>query len=264
MSAMLRYSCTALLGLNKQGIIKPNSDGYYELVLSALNYPNPMGARYRTESARRILESSPFFQRKIREGNLLGEEGHPRRRDCRTDQEYEDRLYDIVESNVCLHISDVWIDDSGSLKDRDGRSYTGIMGLVAPSGSKGAAFEASLNNPKQNTCLSVRSITDNYRMPDGSIEKEFVNICAWDWVNEPGLRPANKFSAPSLEAYRGEIGEEFPVSARNLEDLIRRREKFDDGLESDSISAMRETLAYINRRDASLSQASASTKWMNW
>ena len=264
MGAMLRYSCTALLGLNKEGIIKPNSDGYYELVLSALNYPNPVGARYRTESARRILETSPFFQRKIKEGNLLGEEGHPRRRDFRTDQEYEDRLYDIVESNVCLHISDVWIDDSGHLKDRNGRAYTGIMGLVAPSGSKGLAFEKSLNNPKQNTCLSVRSITDNYRMPDGSIEKEFVNICAWDWVNEPGLRPANKFSAPSLESAGREIGEEFPVNERNLEAMILRREQFDDGLESDNIGAMRETLAYIRGRTDNLSQASAASKWLNW
>ena len=264
MGAMLRYSCTALLGLNKEGIIKPNSDGYYELVLSALNYPNPVGARYRTESARRILETSPFFQRKIKEGNLLGEVGHPRRRDYRTDQEYEDRLYDIVESNVCLHISDVWIDDSGALKDRNGRAYTGIMGLVAPNGVQGRAFEESLTNPKQNTCLSVRSITDNYRMPDGSVEKEFVNICAWDWVNEPGLRPANKFSAPSLESYARELGEEFPVNPRNLEALIRRREEHDDGLESDNTGAMRETLAYIRSRHDSLSQASAATMWLNW
>ncbi len=258
MGAMLRYSCTALLGLNKQGIIKPNQDGYYELVLSALNYPNPVGARYRTESARRILETSPFFQRKIKEGNLLGEVGHPRRRDCRTDQEYEDRLYDLLESNVCLHISDVWIDDSGALKDRDGRAYTGIMGLVKGSGIHGDKFEESLNNPKQNTCLSVRSITDNFRMPDGSIEKEFVNIIAWDWVNEPGLRPANKFSAPSLESY------EFPVNPRNLETLITRREQFDNGLESDMISAMRETLAYSRSSGDTLSQVSSASKWLNW
>lgn len=264
MGAMLRYSCTALLGLNKQGIIKPNSDGYYELVLSALNYPNPVGARYRTESARRILETSPFFQRKIKEGNLLGEVGHPRRRDYRTDQEYEDRLYDIVESNVCLHISDVWIDDTGALKDRNGRAYTGIMGLVMPSGVHGNKFEESLNNPKQNTCLSVRSITDNYRMPDGSVEKEFVNICAWDWVNEPGLRPANKFSAPSLESYLQEVGEEFPVNKHNLEAIIQRREQYDDGLESDNIGAMRETLAYLRSRPDTLSQASANSKWLNW
>ena len=264
MGAMLRYSCTALLGLNKQGIIKPNSDGYYELVLSALNYPNPVGARYRTESARRILDTSPFFQRKIKEGNLLGEAGHPRRRDFRTDQEYEDRLYDILEPNVALHISDVWIDDTGALKDRDGRSYTGIMGLVAPSGPMGPSFEQSLNNPKQNTCLSVRSITDNYRMPDGSIEKEFVNICAWDWVNEPGLRPANKFSAPSLESYVREIGEEHPVNPENLMALIKRREQFDDGLESDMISAMRETLAYAQSRGDNLSQLSAQRKWLQW
>lgn len=263
MGAMLRYSCTALLGLNKTGVIKPNSDGYYELVLSALNYPNPVGARYRTESARRILETSPFFQRKIKEGNLLGEVGHPRRRDHKTDAEYEDRLYDLDEKNVCLHISDVWIDDSGALKDRDGRPYTGIMGLVAPSGVHGRSFEESLQNPKQNTCLSVRSITDNYRMPDGSIEKEFVNICAWDWVNEAGLRPANKFSAPSLESYF--IEEDFPVNPKNLERMIRQREEFDDGCENDSISLMRETLHYIQHgRSDDLSRRASSTRWLNW
>lgn len=269
MGAMLRYSCTALLGLNKQGIIKPNQDGYYELVLSALNYPNPVGARYRVDSARRILDTSPFFRRKIKEGNLLGETGHPRRRDSNTDADYEDRLYDIVESNVCLHISDVWIDDSGALKDRDGRSYTGIMGLVAPSGVHGDKFEASLQNPKQNTCLSVRSITDNYRMPDGSVEKEFVNIIAWDWVNEPGLRPANKFSAPSLESYRNNpmdqiIEEEMALDRARLDQLIQRRIKFDDGMESDSISIMRDVANYQRREATNMTNVKKATRWMNW
>lgn len=268
MGAMLRYSCTALLGLNKQGIIKPNQDGYYELVLSALNYPNPVGARYRIQSARNILDHSPFFRRKVSEGNLLGEVGHPRRRDFNTDAEYEDRLYDILETNVCLHISDVWIDDSGALKDRDGRSYTGIMGLVAPSGIHGDKFEASLQNPKQNTCLSVRSITDNYRMADGSVEKEFVNINGWDWVNEPGLRPANKFSAPSLESYQNFmdriIEEEMDVDPKRLKGLIERRIKYDDGMENDSISLMREVAAYQRREAANMNNVKAATSWMNW
>lgn len=259
MGAPLRYSCTALLGLNKAGIIKPNSDGYYELVLSALNYPNPVGAKYRVEAARRIIEQSPYFMRKVKEGNLLGENGHPRRRDYRSDDEYMERLHDIVETNVCLHISDVWIDDSGALKDREGRSYVGIMGLVKPSGEKGHLFEESLHNPKQNTCLSVRSITDNYRLPDGSIEKDFVNIIAWDWVNEPGLRPANKFSAPSLENF------EMPVNVKALERLVDDRRLHDDGLESGTtiqlINSLEMIKHYSNTRTDTINRNAA---WMSW
>lgn len=254
---MLRYSCTALLGLNKQGIIKPNSDGYYELVLSALDYPNPVGATYRTESARRILDGSPFFRRKIAEGNLLGEVDHPNPRDCKSDADYERRLYEIDMQNVCLHISDVWIDDSGALKDRDGKSYTGIMGLVMPSGVKGEAFRASLDNPKQNTCLSVRSITDNYRTPSGQIEKEFVAINAWDWVVEPGLRPANKFSAPSLEGY--------PVDPNNLRRIMHDAEQSRYGLEAASMGAMQEVLSYRSAGQRPVLQGvQKNAKWLGW
>ena len=68
----------------------------------------------------------------------------------------------------------------------------------------------------------------------------------------------NKFSAPSLESY------EFPVNPRNLETLITRREQFDNGLESDMISAMRETLAYSRSSGDTLSQVSSASKWLNW
>lgn len=261
MGAPLRYSCTALLGLNKAGIIKPNSDGYYELVLSALNYPNPVGAKYRIEAARRIIEQSPYFIRKIKEGNLLGEVGHPRRRDYRSDEEFLERLHDFVETNVCLHISDVWIDDTGALKDREGRSYVGIMGLVKPSGEKGVYFEESLQNPKQNTCLSVRSIADNFRLPDGTIEKEFVNILGWDWVNEPGLKPANKFSAPSLESF------EMPVNVDALRNMVERKRLNDDGLESNGIIELMGSLEAVESyqciRHINENRAK-STAWLNW
>jgi hypothetical protein len=269
MGAMLRYSCTALLGLNKQGIVKPNSDGQYELVLSALNYPNPVGAIYRLESARRIIEGSPYFMRRVKEGNLLGEVGHPVRREYASDADYEMRLMEIDMRNTCLQISDVWIDDSGHLKDRDGRSYVGIMGLVSPYGVHGDKFEACLNNPKQNTCLSVRSICDHFRMADRTVEKEFVNIGGWDWVDEPGLRPANKFSSPALESHAASQGylelEDLPIDVQRMEQRLRAARDNDNGCESAGVlEQMRNVVGYANTKAASPAERVAKAAWTNW
>ena len=33
----VRFTCSSLVGAGKQGIIKPDENGYYELVVGALN-----------------------------------------------------------------------------------------------------------------------------------------------------------------------------------------------------------------------------------
>lgn len=258
-----QYRCTALDGTNLNGTLKPDANGYYEMVLSALEYPNSVGDTYRLSGARKIMEESGPFMRKIMEGNLLGECGHPRRTPGMKDDEFLRRIYDIVESNVAIHISKVWIDDTGKVKDRQGRPVIAIMGLVAPSGPMGPAFEKSLKNPNQNTCLSVRSITDNYSVGGGKVEKEFVSIVGWDWVNEPGLAPANKFCAPGLESASITEMVNFRVDRAALEKIIRSARTGKISTESAQYAGMLQTLKAMDTRSVDIIPKENSA-WMRF
>lgn len=251
----IRFSCTALVGTGKKGIIKPDSNGYREQCLSALDYPNSVGQIYRASSARRILEESGSFSRKIKAGNLLGENGHPRFLPGMTKRQYEDRVFDVLESNVSHHTSDVWIDDTGACKDASGKPFIAVMGLVKPSHSQGPYLEEAYNNPKQNVSFSVRSVTDNFLTSRGTIEKEFTSIICWDWVNEPGLAPASKFGSLALE--------DRLMSLRSLEDMLHDAETNKVSMESAKMRAVYDAVKNI-RRGRGLDSDIGGIKWLNW
>ncbi len=196
MSNRITYSCTALMGTNKTGILKPDTEGYYPLVLGALNVFNSAGAYYPLGPAKEVFEESGALMRRIRSGCLKGENGHPKRRPGMTDREYLERILTIEETNVCSFFKEVTIVDG--VKDPQGNSVVAVIGQTKPSGVAGPALKESLEDKNQNVCFSVRSITDD-EVVGGRRIKNLRLIVTWDWVTEPGIAAANKFSAPTLE-----------------------------------------------------------------
>lgn len=191
------YSCTALRGTGKEGIIKCDADGYYPVILGALNTFNSAGMYYPLAPARAIFDSSSAFQRRIAAGALNGECGHPRRQPGESDRDFCNRLLDIYEPNVSHHIRKVWLVDGH--KDEAGRPIVLIMGEVRPAGPRGPALKDALENRNADVCFSIRSFTHD--IPVGGIwHKQLRQIVTWDWVNEPGISAAHKWRAPSLES----------------------------------------------------------------
>ena len=95
------FACTALLGTNKAGILKPDASGYYTLVLGALNIFNNGGAYYPYgESAQMLFKESSSFIRRINNGALRGEYGHPRMLPGMSMRDYMSRITDIMEDKV--------------------------------------------------------------------------------------------------------------------------------------------------------------------
>lgn len=200
-AASALYTCTALSGLNKSGNLKPDGNGYYEVVLGALNIYNSAGAWYPLEPARRVIEESPDFLRRLRGGNLRGEYGHPKRFPNETTQQFMARVLQITEHMVAFHIAEVEINYK-DVKGRNGESIIAIIGRIIPSGPHAATLERMLQNPKENVCFSIRCLTED--IPDGltgRMNKNIREIITWDYVNEPGLAPANKYMFPALEEH---------------------------------------------------------------
>lgn len=195
----VKFSCTALAGTGKAGVLTADADGYFSLPIGGLNCFNSVGQFYPYQAAKNLFEQSSALMRRISTGCLKGEYGHPKRQVGQSMDEYAHRIMTIEEKSVCVHFKEVWL-DFNSMKDDLGRPIIAIMASLRPSGPYARALEDSLGNPKEDVCFSIRSFTEDVRM-GGIVNRNLVEIVTWDFVTEPGISTARKYKAPSLESY---------------------------------------------------------------
>lgn len=196
----IRYTATKLLARQKSGVLKPDSDGYYPLIIGGLNVLNSANEYYVLEGAKELFDTSSILMRRIQNGNLKGEVGHPKRQPGMSGDEYLNRMLRIEETNICSHFKEVWLDEKfGKNNPRfNNPQMVAIMALVKPSGPKAQALAEALENKAENVCFSIRGLTQDQYIR-GVNHRILRNILTWDWVTEPGLALANKWDAPALE-----------------------------------------------------------------
>jgi hypothetical protein len=220
------------------------------VILGALEYPNSVGYTYALQGALHLFAESSTFMRRVQDGYLTGECGHPKRAPGMTYDDYMVRVHTLEETNISHHISKVWLDYSQK------HLHNGavlIMGKVKPSGPMGAALREALSNPEQNVAFSIRSFT---RDDDVRRIKYLDTILTWDWVSEPGLRPANKFASPALESVCMDL--DVP-----LEVLLAAQKKVHTlglGFES-AQSLLNETVGSYQKAAQSVAKVSGSHTW---
>lgn len=231
-SDRVNFSCTALTGTNKVGNLKRDANGYYEVVLGALDVFNHSGQFWPHDtSAREIFQKSSSFMRRIARAALRAEYGHPKR-DGMSIMDFANRLTVIDERMVCCHIAEVWLDTS-RVKDPSGKVVIAIMGKIRPNGPYGHVLEQQLQNPLENVCFSIRAVTTD-NMIRGRYEKSLREIITWDYVNEGGIAAANKYSVPSLESLN-----DMAVPVEMLHDHVQRlRLASSNGIAMESDSSM--------------------------
>lgn len=193
------FTCTALAGTNKQGILKPDANGYYIQPVGGMNVHNSAGHLYTAEpAALKLFEQSSSFMRRVRDGALRAEVDHPQQLPGMTDEEYEIRMLTIDPKNECAHFADIWLDFK-NYKNQDGTPIVAIMAKVAPSGVHGEMLRQKYANPHENVCFSIRAFTMD-RYESGLRKRVLAEIVNFDYVNEPGIHIAKKFLAPGLES----------------------------------------------------------------
>ena len=222
---MIKFTSTRILPPGKKGVIKPDENGYYTTVLGALNSLNSAGAYYPlTKEVRSLFESSSSFMRRISKGVLKAELGHPKMEPGMTDMQYYQRIMDIREKNVCAHISEIWLDEEYGRKhpELNNPNLVAILGKVCPSGPYGYVVKQAFENPKENCCFSIRSLTEDH-WEKGRTTKVLKTIISFDFVGECGIAIATKFHSPALEGYQEpEILKEIdkPISIGVLQRLV--------------------------------------------
>lgn len=198
-----KYTCTALTGTNKVGKLSPDPNGYYQVVLGAFDFYNESGAYWPYEKAKHLFESSSSFMRRLNNGQCRGELGHPRQEPGMSYQDYVSRILQIHEDKVTHHIKRCWI-DTEALKDGQQRRIVAVLGEIKPSGPYGNVLRESLQNPDENVAFSVRSLCE-HAAQNGRMEKHMKTLVTYDYVNEPGIRIATKYSSPALETLTDDI-----------------------------------------------------------
>jgi hypothetical protein len=207
--------------MNKVGDLKPDADGYYTMVVGALNMFNSAGEFYQAEEAKDLFEGSSQLMRRVKRGALRGEYGHPKPMPGQSEKSFAARCLAIDEDRAACHHRELWL-DFDNVKDKSGKTVIAIMSKVYPSGPFGPALEKSLQNKHENVCFSIRAFTDD-RMVGGINHRILRNIVTFDYVNEPGMGVAEKYFSPALEG---------------LSDMIVTRTMLEDGLKENQLQGL--------------------------
>ena len=207
----------------KKGILKPDSNGYYELPIGGLNAYNSAGEYYTLNGAEALFSNSALLMRRMGKGVLKSELGHPKKLPGMSDDQYLERIMTIEESNVCAHIKELWLDKNfGSNNPKfNNPNLVAIMAKICPSGPHGDALAKSFANPSENVGFSIRGITNNY-YERGKCMRILTNIITFDQVVEWGISVANKWASPSLESLS--LKDNFNIAANEiqLEKIIKK------------------------------------------
>lgn len=209
------YTATKL-AVGKKGLLPPDANGYYTMPVGALNVFNSVGQYYTLDGAKHLFDESSIFQRRIANGCLKGELGHPKRGENMSMDDYMTRILTIEETNVCCHFRKIWLDYDFGKKNPQFKNpnMIAIMAEVKPSGPKGQSLKESFENPDENVCFSIRSLTRDYYQR-GQCMRVLQQIVGFDAVTEPGLALATMWSAPALESMVETV-----VTKRNVQSVV--------------------------------------------
>jgi hypothetical protein len=250
----LKYSCTALVGTNKKGILEPDEHGYYYLCLGAMNIHNSQGIWYDWETSKSILGRSATFRRKAEKAALMSEEEHPDWEAGWSLEQYISRIRIFDKDRVCAFIRDVEIVQGEKVGGGKHRMY--FYAWVKPWGARGEHLKAALDDPHQNVYFSLRALCDD-NWVGGQCVRTLVEFVTFDWVSEGGLHVASKYHSPALESHDIDV----PVSV--LQNIVDKRgsETQCIGLESEDYDNIQRVIDYAKNSEQGVVSKPKFLKW---
>lgn len=203
-----------LANSGKKGILRPDADGVYDLNAGGFNIPNHAGITYpANEYIRAQLEDNSDLNRRVKMGY------------CKMEVEHPEPFVYIIENGVRYKapMTDIiqWIN---RLRSYDPDRICGLINKVIwkcenpndfskpiyntircePFGPRGPEFKESLENPRHNTAVSIRTQISPFR--PGETQKNVEFWTGYDWVSEPGMVHANKHMSAGLESFMSDFG----------------------------------------------------------
>lgn len=217
------FAQTKLRMLGKLGKATPDADGYYELVVGGLNVCNNTNSyKYVADGVKELFGPGSLLHRRVANGCLRAEVGHPTKRPGESDNSFVNRMLDIDRNNVCAHFKEIWLDENFGKNHPEYRNpeLIAIMAKVKPAEPKGAMLLEGLENPNENVCFSIRAIAEEMFVK-GKLIRILKEVITIDFVNEGGITIASKWDSPATESavnkISGKVTQEMLVSATQKE-----------------------------------------------
>lgn len=230
-TVIARYDSNILRSSGKTGLIKPDSEGYRDVILGAFDCMASDGsAEYpMDEHIKSLFADSGQMQRLAKAKRLRGEANHPAFVIGMQLFQYLDRLREVRNELTSHHI----LQPSLSVgKDEHGKKIVIVRGRVKASGCHEMALENSLKNREEDTCFSLRSIV-NFYFKNGKRINNVSEIITWDWVSEPGMNIASKYHSAGLLSHgSNELG--FDITPEMLDSIDMQRMTTQAGMLSDT------------------------------
>ena len=190
-SRSLKFTCTKINTGSGKGGLKPDTDGYYNVIIGAFDIFNSVKEYYPMDGAKEVFKKGSRLMRRLANGDLKGEYGHPKRQVGQSVPEFMARLGAVHEDNVSHHFKSISVTPK---RNGNGKAFYLVEAEVKPMGPMGEVLKASLENPHENIGFSIRAPVKDVFV--GVTKHRIVtDVITWDSVNSPGLAPANKFDA---------------------------------------------------------------------
>lgn len=242
---IITYESNILKNSGKKGILKPDADGRYEVVMGAFNYQNNHKDFYPFDPVKSMFDKSGPFMRRVEANALRGEYGHPKRDKSPSMPDFIRRVMEIRETQVCCYWNKIQLNEQDQIA-MNGQREIVVTGLVKPSGPFGSYLEDHLKDPNQNCCFSVRTLTNDVPGPQGGMIKTIKLLVTWDYVNEPGIALAHKYNSPSLESIDGYSFD--LTTLMSAAEEVRSGGRFGVGMESDARDRLFEAVRVFRQR----------------
>lgn len=201
MSATNNLALTSIKTRSNNSSVKKDENGYYEFILGAVNSLNSCNEFYCKDQIEDFINNDNYIlARKLKNGYLNGELGHPKFLPGMSKRDYYARNLNVDIQNVSHHIKSVWTQPTDIDSGVPGRGNIILLrGMVKPSGVHGKILQEHIDNDDSNTAFSIRALTLNKNVC-GVTYKTIIQIITWDWVLEPGIKQANKWANISTES----------------------------------------------------------------
>lgn len=198
------YRMTRLDNTGKEGVLKPDSDGWYTICVGALDHAsknvnkNGQNEYYSSMGMEKFFAPGTLFNERIQGGFIKAEYGHPELEPGMNELKFLERNLQIREKNVCCTFGAIWLVPD-YIDPLTKEKCVGIFAKIKPSGPYGKFLEKDLLERGLNVCFSIRSLTTRKNIM-GKNAKVLHTVITFDYVGEPGITCAEKMVSPSLES----------------------------------------------------------------
>lgn len=228
----LIFTNTRLVLSGKKGILRPDSEGYYEFPIGAFNCRNSANEIYTADNIDRIFAESSAFMRKVSSGKLFGEWGHPRPYPNESPNQYMARASNVEDKDTCVFFKEIWNDPKAG---KHFTQYKGIdessiitFGRLKPHGIKWEVLQRAIDDPNVNIAFSVRNLGRD-RLYRGDTYVSVEEVITYDAVTEQGVASSEKHASMRLESFKQVITPRVVEQMRtNLERGAIRMENADN------------------------------------